>query len=413
MRIWLLKIGETLPLQAGTRKARTALLADVLAERGHEVIWWSSAFDHFNKEWISSNEREVETEEGVKIILLRGCGYSRNVSLARFLDHRLLASAFRKQAVAAGLPQVIVASLPSYDLAYEASRYARRNGIPLAIDIRDQWPDIFLDHIPPLLRSCARLALIRDFRMVRESMRSADSLISMMDSMLSWGLTYARRERRPSDRVFYLGAPKMPEPPDPSLLAPEIGKKIDDLRGLFVVTFVGTFANYHDPSILVDAARSMKDERAFFILAGSGQLEESIRKRCAGLSNVWLPGWLNEREIQALLLKSHVGVCPTGRTASFFPNKAFSYFSAGFPVISAFEGEFRNILSDKRLGLFYQPDNCESLISCIRKLKEDSDLYGELAGNVTAAFQSEFDAAKIYRDYADHVEALAERRYSR
>ncbi|MEM3112422.1 MAG: hypothetical protein QXY90_05215 [Candidatus Anstonellales archaeon] len=38
MNIWLIQIGEILPLEEKARKMRTALLADKLVERGHKVF---------------------------------------------------------------------------------------------------------------------------------------------------------------------------------------------------------------------------------------------------------------------------------------------------------------------------------------------------------------------------------------
>jgi len=39
MNIWLITIGEILPIKEDTRKGRTAFLAEKLAERGHNVLW--------------------------------------------------------------------------------------------------------------------------------------------------------------------------------------------------------------------------------------------------------------------------------------------------------------------------------------------------------------------------------------
>jgi hypothetical protein len=50
MNIWLVQTGELLPLDEGVKKMRIALLADILVERGHNVFWWASAFDHFTKQ---------------------------------------------------------------------------------------------------------------------------------------------------------------------------------------------------------------------------------------------------------------------------------------------------------------------------------------------------------------------------
>ena len=58
MNVWLIQSGEPLPVNAGIRKMRTALLADVLMERGHSVYWWSSAFEHQRKIWLSQKDRD-------------------------------------------------------------------------------------------------------------------------------------------------------------------------------------------------------------------------------------------------------------------------------------------------------------------------------------------------------------------
>ncbi len=48
MRVWLLTVGEPLPTDGGSDRVwRTGFLARALADRGHEVVWWSSAFDPF------------------------------------------------------------------------------------------------------------------------------------------------------------------------------------------------------------------------------------------------------------------------------------------------------------------------------------------------------------------------------
>lgn len=46
MNIWFIQIGEILLLEEKARKMRTSLLAYKLVERGHNVLWWTSAFDH-------------------------------------------------------------------------------------------------------------------------------------------------------------------------------------------------------------------------------------------------------------------------------------------------------------------------------------------------------------------------------
>src|SRR5262249_61124298 len=76
MKIWLITVGEPLPIESGQpRLLRTGILADLLARRGHQVTWWTSAFDHFRKRFHSPGNRAIEVRTGLSLRLLDGCGY--------------------------------------------------------------------------------------------------------------------------------------------------------------------------------------------------------------------------------------------------------------------------------------------------------------------------------------------------
>ena len=60
MKAWLIQIGEPLPIGAGVRKMRTALLAQEMVKRGHNVLWWASTFEHQTKRMLYDSDMEVE-----------------------------------------------------------------------------------------------------------------------------------------------------------------------------------------------------------------------------------------------------------------------------------------------------------------------------------------------------------------
>jgi glycosyltransferase involved in cell wall biosynthesis len=101
-------------------------------------------------------------------------------------------------------------------------------------------------------------------------------------------------------------------------------------------------------------------------------------------------------------------VCTTNQTAYFFPNKAFAYFSAGLPVVSAFQGDLRELIQKHRIGFYYPPEDMDSLASCIERLYEDPHLYKNMSKNAQKAFNDMFDANRIYDEYAKHVESVAD-----
>ena len=120
MKIWLCQIGETPVFDEKSRKMRNSQLALELQKRGCEVTWWCSAFDHNKKQWRLESECNPNPLPNLKMKYLRGCGYRTNISIKRFLDHRLIAKTFKAEARKEEKPDLILASIPAYDLSYQA-----------------------------------------------------------------------------------------------------------------------------------------------------------------------------------------------------------------------------------------------------------------------------------------------------
>ncbi len=405
MKVWLIQVAEVLPTEEGARRMRTSMLADALLSRGHEVLWWTSAFDHFNKEWIFPRDTLHQLREGYQLMALKGRGYRKNVSLARYIDHRILARKFRRYAEEMEEPDIIVASTPPHDVAFAAARYAKDHGVPVILDIRDPWPDIFLGVAPAFLRPILSILLQGDFRMTRKAMGMADGLVGVTRRLLDFGLGYAGREKEERDRIFYLGSLRE-ETSDGA--REEMASRIGGTEGKFIVVFIGTFGHYNHPGILVECARKLSETGALFVLAGTGELYPRIEREAAGLANVVLPGWLEREEISALLDIAHVGMCPTPRKRDdAFHNKVFLYLSAGLPIISAFQGELREVIEKRRIGFYYPPGESEVLAKYIKRLMDNPALYQEMSRNALRAFEEDFDATVIYGEYAAYVERMA------
>jgi len=200
-------IGENLPLEEGICILRTGMLAERLAQNQHDVLWWTSAFDHFQKTWLFQKDTTVKLS-GFTIKALKEVGYHKNVSFRRFVDHRIIAHKFKKISSAMDPPDIILTATPSYDLAYEAVAFAKARHIPVLIDIRDEWPDLFMNSMPGKLKKFLKIIMSHDFRMIKRTLHGADGLIAMMNSLLEWGLKYAGRPKGARDRIFYLGHKK-------------------------------------------------------------------------------------------------------------------------------------------------------------------------------------------------------------
>lgn len=404
MRVWILQLSEPLPIDAEAKKLRTALLSEQLVARGHSVVWWASSFNHLRKKWFVKEDVEFRIAEGFTVKTLKGCGYKKNVSFSRILDHRIIAHKFRKAAQAMACPDIIISSMPSYDLAYEAVRYAKQKNIPVVVDIRDQWPDNFLDVVPEKLRRLARFFLAPEFNMSKFAMRNASGLLSMTEDLLDWGLANAERPQTWKDKSFPLGCMKIPI--SSTANTTKILQIADRLKDKFVVSFIGTFGTYHNPALIIEAAIRTKNQNYCFVLAGDGELFEELRHKASGLTNVILTGWLNHEEIAALLRQSSVGVCPSGYTGkrAFFPNKVFTYLAEGLPVLSALHGEIERVV--EQCGVGYNYCDLEGFLSALDYLYNNPEAYADMRRKAFNLFDEKYDASKVYCAYADHIEKI-------
>src|SRR5262249_36225717 len=108
-------------------------------------------------------------------------------------------------------PDVILASLPTVELALSAVKYGQQRGVPVILDMRDMWPDIFVDHAPSVIRPGVRMLLSTFFADARPACAGATAITGITDDFLSWGLRRGGRSKSEWDRVFPLAY--LTEPP--------------------------------------------------------------------------------------------------------------------------------------------------------------------------------------------------------
>ena len=212
MNAWLATIGEPVPVQEGShdRLHRAGYFARFLpatAIRSRGGLPPST---------ISANGTSLTATPSSRprvrcdIRLLHGCGYRSNVSWARFRDHDQIGGQFARLARAAeDRPDVIVAALPTIELCAESVKFGRQRGIPVILDMRDMWPDIFVTAVPGRPAG-ARLLLWPLFRQARSAHAGATAITGITEAFVDWGLQRGRRARSPLDRAFPMGYASVP-----------------------------------------------------------------------------------------------------------------------------------------------------------------------------------------------------------
>lgn len=402
MRVGVIAAAEPLAIDGiGNRSFRAGMVTSALVGRGHEVTWWTSNFDHVRKAYRFPPIATVDVQQdGYLIRLLNGRPYKRNISLARLRHNREVAEAL-------GLDMssfvekldLIFCCVPTQELAAVAVAVGRRKGIPVVLDVRDPWPDVYLSVLPHSLRRAAKVVLSRQFESAKENFRRADALTAVSETYLEWGLALAGRSKSRRDEVFPIGHPNAP-----SVRAPR------PEGGPFVCTFVGTFGASYDLETLISAARLLEQtsDRPFLIrLVGDGDNKAHLASLAAGVRTVELTGWLGAERLQGVLATSSVGLCAYRRDAvQTLPNKPFEYWSAGLPIANSLTGELAQLIDAEGVGINYQPGDAAGLAGVLMAMERDAGRVDAMSQRASRLMEHRFSAQRIYDDMVTFLEEV-------
>jgi glycosyltransferase involved in cell wall biosynthesis len=417
MRIWLITIGEPVPVSSdgADRLHRTGLFAGLLAHNGHDVAWWTSTFDHFRKNHCCEHDQTISLDGSIDIIMLYGGGYKTNVSLSRIRDQRRIAGKFAVMAPNHPRPDIILCSYPTIELCLAAVRFGKKHKVPVVLDMRDMWPDIFTDHVPRMFRPAAKLAAAHMYRAASDACAGATAITGITEAFVDWGLAKGRRKRSPWDMAFPMGYASR-SPTEGQVREAESfwdGFGIYQDKKDFVGCFIGTMGRQFDLDLVVSAVRKIhhSGRRLRFVFCGTGDRLDYFRKLAADLPNALFPGWVDAAKIFVLMRRSAIGFDPLPDRYDFLAtinNKAIEYMSAGLPIISSpCKGILYDLLNTYGCGISYPVGDVDALAERLIKCYDDGEGLKKMAQNALTLFRDRFTAEKVYREMMDHLVEIA------
>lgn len=419
MRIWLIKLEEPLPIDPSYRPYRIGMLASALLARGHDVTRWAGDRMHLTGEERFGSDKSISLSNNEKLeILSSPLKYKRPLSPLRWIDNLYLAHKFKKVALTREAPDIIVAAMPTPELANAAVYVAQHLNVPVILDARDFWPEIFDSEFQGLKKIFA-WPVVRMMKWnLSRACRKATSCVGITNFYRDHLLTYAVRPVDPYlDRVFPLGYDEtlnhFPQNATDQLRAywETILKGKDDLKERKLIYFAGRFNStvlneIQSVKVLVEKFEKERPE-VFFVLCGTGQYEKEIRTTLSRFSNVVMPGEIDSVKLAYLRSISYIAFQPIENRIDYLnslSNKFFEYISSGLPIITSLAGKTEREIIKNDIGFVYKDE--KSLLKLMMKICDDQKLRDDLSNNAKNLFETKYRSKIIYEDFSTHCEAV-------
>ena len=419
--IWLVNPFDDIPGE-GTPPLRYWSLARVLADRGHDVTWWSATWSHRRKAYRTA-PLGIREDEGFAVRLVGVRPYQRNVSLRRIASHRDFGNTFQRLAaegVSSGQlerPDIILASIPPLESPEAALRLARMLDATFILDVMDLWPETFERLLPgpAFLRKLIAPLFLGNMAARR------DKLVSEADALSAATNTYAAAAFAPAPtetprHVCLLGAyvDEFPEPPRNVSDVPRLAMTPAAALPTPLVECVygGSLEAGQDVEILPAVARhlSAKGISATIHVAGTGKLEASLRRAAdamTGSCRLVVHGLLDRPEYVRLVARCDIGlVCVKPESMVAIPYKAFDYAAAGLAIVNSLPGELEGLVQQYEAGVTYAAGDARSLAEAITNVAADRKKLVMMRVNARRLAEREFDREKTYAAFADWIETV-------
>lgn len=403
MKIWIISVGEPLPVDGeNTRLRRMGNLANCIAENGHKVEWFSVSFDHYKKIQRYEKDTEILINDNYKMHIVRTNGYKKNISLSRIIQHNLAAINIYKKMIKLEKPDVIIASMEPLEVSHIVTKYGLKNSVPVVIDVRDLWPEIYYEVIPKKLHFLLEIYIYLCRKTLKKTMSNAYSIVGLSKKFLEYGLKFANRKQQQQDRIFPIAYPNYKYDNYKNTLN-KYWNFYDIEEKDFLIVFFGNFGKQFNFESIVEASKLLlENDKIKFVLCGTGIQLEDIKKRTG--QNVIFPGWIEKDQILSLAANASIGIAPYINSINYTqntPNKFGEYLSASLPILINVSGTMEDLLIKNKCGYKYKSgEDLAELISDYFNNRNKLNLHSQ---NARKLYDEEFNGDIVYKKILDYL----------
>lgn len=414
MNIWILQTGEPLHCDEGLpRPMRAMNLANYLVKRGHKVIIWSTDFYHQEKRHRYNKDKNIVINENLEIRLIKSPGYKKNIGFKRIYDHIVLARNLKNNLkLIKIIPDLAFIGYPPIESSSVMANWLIKRKIKYLLDVKDQWPTIFIDAMPNFLKAIGYFFLLPYFIISKKVIKNASGITTMSISFLKWTREFSGTLNSNFDKVVPLTTPSDEITNEQVLISEDWWKSWGiSANGIPRICFIGSHSRAFDMEPVFFAAKAMIDKgiKCEFVICGNGPQTEKWKYMMKGLDNVIFPGWINRPQAIGLSKISIASLAPYVNESNFInniPNKIIDSLSLGLPILSPLRGEVYNLINDNYVGFSYGEVSGLTLEECIEKLILNPTVKTTISNNGYKLFHEHFAFEKVYNSLVDHIEGM-------
>lgn len=363
MDIWIFNhYAQGANLPGGTRHYD---LAKQLVSFGHKVTIFAAGFHYtlLEEKIKYKNNYKIENIDGITFVWIKTFPYKIN-NIRRMLNIFSYAWNINKSIKNMKLskPDFIIGSTVHPFAAFIASKLAKEYNIPFIFEIRDLWPQTFIDM--NLWKKNSLKSLL--FKYIEKITVNRSSRIIVLSPLT---INYLVKEYNYLKENILL----LPNGINDNFIIP-IKQFIKDKVN---ITYLGGIDKVHGLEFLIDLAFHLKGENIEFIIYGDGKERKELEnmKSTKNLDNVQFRGSVPKSKVSETLADANLLFVSTSNVLYGSENKLYEYMATGKPIIVATTGQHNNPIKNIKCGISLDRSDVISASDSLKGFISNNDKY--------------------------------------
>lgn len=178
----------------------------------------------------------------------------------------------------------------------------------------------------------------------------------------------------------------------------------------FVLCYAGVIGHAQGLEIILNAATELQQKDIIFIICGDGPELDKLKtlSQSLKLNNITFTGPLSKKDALQLVIASDAAIIPLKKLDLFkgaIPSKIFENCAMSKPILLGVDGEAKQLFIEQaQAGLYFEPENSQSLAAAIKQLYENTSLRNQLGENGKQFVISKFSRKQIAVDFLEYID---------